>query len=221
MKKYPDTKYQALQKTQNINSQEFNVINKKMDDTGENSQLAFEAHQLNMKLLKKQKARFLRLQNIFSQNSVLMPLCVLFSFLSSVLIFAGTLTNHYEYITYDINRLEKDIFLQNNLTLLKIVNNHLINNEISKSSSQHNNESVLLNNKTLNFDRQIEARLVDLKNDAFLFEIHRDLSEKFAIVTRHNYFALDNTTLKINRVYDFFSGIWKRCNYLTSKDFYF
>ena len=84
------------------------------------TRLAEEAMAQNLKLLKKQKARFLRLQKILSRNIVLIPLCVLFSVLSAGTIFAATLTNHYQYIYFDIAKLRSNVEYENNRTLSRV-----------------------------------------------------------------------------------------------------
>jgi hypothetical protein len=87
-------------------------------DHNEEARLAEEALAANLKLLKKQKARFMRLQKILSRNVILIPLCAIFSILSAVLIFSSTLlTDEFEYVTYDLNALKLKIDKENNKTL--------------------------------------------------------------------------------------------------------
>jgi len=183
-----------------------------MEDLGshtENCHLTSETHALNMKLLKKQKARFLRLQNIFSRNALLMPLCVLFTILSSVSIFAGTLTDHFEKIDYDLNRLEIEINKENNLTQTAI---NLLLNSVNSTTVEGLETTTLSNyNQSLmwvsSFRNILFPQKTTPRKEFFIYELVVNTGE-FAIVSRRNYFSPDNSTIKFNQIYDSYSGIF-------------
>jgi hypothetical protein len=195
-----------------------------MEDLGshtENCHLTSETqlqHNMNMKILKKQKARFLRLQNIFSRNALLMPLCVLFTILSSVSIFFGTLTDHFEKIVYDLNRLEKEINKENNLTqtainsLLNSVNSTTVEGLETTTLSNYN-QSMIWGSSFRNI---LFPQKTTTRKEFFIYELVVNTRE-FALVSRRNYFSSDNSTIKYNQIYDSYSGIWRRCNNLSSK----
>ena len=86
----------------------------------EEARLAEEAMNTNLKLMRKQKLRFIRLQRILSRNIILIPLCAIFTVISAATIFSSTLTDSYEIFTYDENKLRHNIELENNATLLQI-----------------------------------------------------------------------------------------------------
>lgn len=86
----------------------------------EEARLAEETMNTNLKLMRKQKLRFIRLQKILSRNIILIPLCVIFSIISAATIFSSTLTDYYEIFTYDEDKLRHNIELENNSTLLHI-----------------------------------------------------------------------------------------------------
>ena len=202
-----------------------------MEDSGthaENFHLTSETHAINMKLLKKQKARFLRLQNIFSRNALLMPLCVLFTILSSVSFFAGTLTDHYERINYDLTRLEKAIIAENNLTMSRINSIIEMNSMNTTTANSLMTTPLPTKNETMLWNRLLNKYIFPIKSiattsigrkDFFIYEIDWS-SKEFALVTRRNYFSTDNSTVKINQIYDSISGIWRRCNNLSSKSIF-
>jgi hypothetical protein len=89
-------------------------------ERGEEARLAEEALAANLKLIKKQKAKFLRLQRILSRNVFIIPMCVVFTILSSLSIFGATLTDHFEYATYNITHLRRLIDAENNNSLALI-----------------------------------------------------------------------------------------------------
>ena len=86
-------------------------------DRIEEARLAEEALASNLKLLKKQKAKFLRLQKILSRNVFLIPMCAIFSVLSAATIFFSTLSHNFEHTIYDMSRLSSLIESENNKSM--------------------------------------------------------------------------------------------------------
>lgn len=200
-------------------------------DRCEEAKIAEEAYAANIKLLKKQKARFIRLQRILSRNVFLIPLCAVFSVLSAASLFASTLTNHYELISYDISYLRRQIELENNNSLTQI--NSLTNSNFtqadlfftnkklldkldqsgSDSDSNNPNTQYVKDNKKTSPPRSlIQERLQSL----FFYDL-TNIIKDYYVVTRHNFPGVDNTSVKTNILYETHSGIWKFCNYLSGK----
>lgn len=240
------------------------------------------------------KAKFLRLQKILSRNVILIPLCAVFSVLSAFTIFASTLTDHYELISYDVEFLRKQVELENNRSLAELNKATGLNftffdfvqaaNKrtfdpppaltkpppmatvamVSTSGggdahhSPHHNSEV--NNQEANSGAAVSERgrkgdaVVEVDIDASLIgklnsPYKNDLAERRAEMIRHqlektyvyevsemirdyhivrrigytSYVAsstaheLVNSSIKTNILYGTYSGIWKFCNYLSSK----
>lgn len=151
------------EKQATISLSDEDLIEEQDEETrNEEARLAEEALATNIKLIKKQKAKFIRLQKILSRNVFLIPLCAVFSILSAATIFCSTLTDYYEIITYDLDKLKRNIEIENNLTMNhiyayldennKTINDFLINHSISKRSYDfftfHANDST---NKLLEY----------------------------------------------------------------------
>ena len=115
-----------LEKLKSITKSDDELIETGLDQTtldrAEEARLAEEALASNLKLLKKQKAKFLRLQKILSRNVILLPMCAIFSVLSAATIFASGLLDHYEDIVYDVESLEASIRRENNHSHFELVN---------------------------------------------------------------------------------------------------
>lgn len=115
-----------LEKLKSITKSDDELIETGLDQTAldraEEARLAEEALASNLKLLKKQKAKFLRLQKILSRNVILLPMCAIFSVLSAATIFASGLLDHYEDIVYDVESLEASIRRENNFSHFELIN---------------------------------------------------------------------------------------------------
>lgn len=110
-----------LEKQKTISLSDEDLIEENEEEARhEEARLAEEALATNLKMIKKQKAKFIRLQKILSRNVILIPLCAIFSILSAVTIFCSSLTDYYEIITYDLNKLRRNIQIENNSTMLHI-----------------------------------------------------------------------------------------------------
>ena len=192
------------------------------------------------------KAKFLRLQKILSRNVILIPLCAVFSVLSAFTIFASTLTDHYELISYDVEFLRRQVEFDNNRTLGELNQRTGLNwtlaefvaavharsfdpppppppspqlsittpssLPISQADSEYRND---LNEKRI---EMIRERL----QSTYLYEMS-DMIRDYYIVRRITYPPLsaprnnENSSIKMNILYETHSGIWKLCNYLSSK----
>lgn len=132
-----------LEKVKSISRSDDDLIDNEVDeiDRNEEARLAEEALAANLKLIKKQKARFLRLQKILSRNVVLIPLCAIFSVLTAISIFGATLTDHYEFITYDVNSLKHQINIENNNSLAQI--NAITNLNLTLSDAININKKLI------------------------------------------------------------------------------
>ena len=192
------------------------------------------------------KAKFLRLQKILSRNVILIPLCAVFSVLSAFTIFASTLTDHYELISYDVEFLRRQVELDNNRTLGELNQRTGLNwtlaefvaavharsfdpppppqlsittpssLPISQADSEYRND---LNEKRI---EMIRERL----QSTYLYEMS-DMIRDYYIVRRITYPPLsaprnnENSSIRMNILYETHSGIWKLCNYLSSKTQFF
>lgn len=190
------------------------------------------------------KAKFLRLQKILSRNVILIPLCAVFSVLSAFTIFASTLTDHYELISYDVEFLRRQVEFENNRTLGELNQRTGLNwtlaefvaavharsfdppppppppqlsittpsSPTSQADSEYRND---LNEKRI---EMIRERL----QSTYLYEMS-DMIRDYYIVRRITYPPLsaprnnENSSIKMNILYETHSGIWKLCNYLSSK----
>ena len=192
-------------------------------DRSEDTRLAEEAMAANLKLLKKQKARFLRLQRILSRNVFLIPLCAVFSVLSAASIFAATLTDYYEHINYDIIELRKTIDLENNRTLAQLNQNSNLNHsrfsELSKQIKSSISESTFLPSikasTTTTTTTTINPITSPHLKQIYIYDLI-NLKDHY-VITRRNAMSNDNSTLKTNIVYQTYAGIWRVCNYLSGK----
>ena len=203
------------------------------DDT----QMTPEAHAINMKMLRKQKARIIHFQNLLSRNTILIPLCLLFSLCSTVSIFAATLTDHYEYIIYDINKFKSEIVLENSLQLRRLLNvapetvklNTTLDNNITfqtysdYSTTYITATTTITSSNTRNLTKSqnqssqshLPSTTTSVPKFVPFYELTVIADEVF-IVTRRNYLSADNSSLKTDMVFATYSGIWRRCNYLSS-----
>lgn len=195
-------------------------------DRSEETKLAEEAYAANIKLLKKQKARFLRLQKILSRNVILIPLCAIFSLLSAASLFISTLSDHYELISYDVNLLRRHIELENNNSLNQInsiANLNLTLADFLSNNKRHEKPSFDLNSefeyvKDATTKKPASQRnlLTERLQSFFVYEI-TNIIKDYHVVTRRNFMVTDNSTLKTNILYETHSGIWKQCNYLSGE----
>jgi hypothetical protein len=210
----------------------------------EEAKLAEEAYLANLKLLKKQKAKFLRLQRILSRNVILIPLCAFFSILSAVTIFSATLTDNYELISYDIDFLRRQIEHENNKTVLEFnaktslnltVEDFLSYKKIFDLEAESNAAALGLeansynNNDNSNINQYISElvmknRLVasvalvkERLQSTFIYELTHIVANDYYTVKRHAYYTNDNTSFKVNYLYETHSGVWKFCNQLSSE----
>ena len=109
-------KRSRLEKFKFLSRSSEDLIKLDSDETNERSEetrLAEEALAANLKLIKKQKAKFLRLQRILSRNVFIIPMCIIFTILSSLSIYAATVTNYYELVTFNITQLQQNINAEN------------------------------------------------------------------------------------------------------------
>jgi hypothetical protein len=169
-----------------------------MIERNEEARLAEEALTVNIKLLKKQKAKFLRLQRILSRNVFLIPLCAIFTVLSAACIFSSTLSDYYEFISYDINELNYLIQLENNRTL-SFFNQSIKPSTIYTTTSRRG----LFTHSPFHLSQF----------NYYFYEISS--FDDYYLVTRRNYTYKDNSTVRTNVLFATFSGIWKHCNYLS------
>lgn len=209
-------------------------------DRFEETRLAEEALAQNLKLLKKQKVRFIRLQKILSRNVILIPLCALFSILSATTLFAGTLTDYYQFFYYDIDILKQNIEAYNNNSLKK-ANRMDHNYDVTTTTKSPLNYSTtfvknnkIVEKKTTNFlfepnfllpspisrDTQRHKKLnqkniPNLANEVFVYSL-KDIGDAHLLYMSSAY-AKDNSSTRIYAVFPTHSGIWRVCNYLSSK----
>lgn len=207
----------------------------------EEAKLAEEAYITNLKLIKKQKAKFLRLQKILSRNVILIPLCALFSVLSASTIFSSTLTDYYELISYDIDSLRTQIDIENNRTIADFNAKTNFNFTLDDFLSFHVTKKLTKNVRTSenDLDKPASAGTVNgndnsiqyvnnLKDNRhspaikeqlasmFIYEISNAIND-YHIVKRHSFHSNENSSnVKLNILYETHSGIWKFCNYLSS-----
>lgn len=207
------------------------------------AKMAEEAYAANLKLLKKQKAKFIRLQKILSRNVILIPLCAIFSVLSAFSIITSTLTDHFELISYDIDNLRNEADSHNNKTLLELNAKTGLNlsvheflnsqqrklefatDETSPSSlSLHaatnakleSVDSSMLENSASQYVNDLSAKkLENIIREYQLYEVS-NIIDDYYVVKKRGYYSNDNNTLKTNILYDTYTGIWKFCNYLSS-----
>lgn len=112
-----DSSFRKQKSFERSKSSNQDLIDQDTYDHNEEARLAEEALAANLKLLKKQKARFMRLQKILSRNVILIPVCAILSFLSASLIFAATFTEQFETVKYDVATLKLRMIAENNKTL--------------------------------------------------------------------------------------------------------
>ena len=161
-----------LEKVKSISRSDDDLIDNEVDeiDRNEEARLAEEALAANLKLIKKQKARFLRLQKILSRNVVLIPLCAIFSVLTAISIFGATLTDHYEFITYDVNILKYQINIENNNSLAQI--NAITNLNLTLSDLFNINKKIIDDlNKNLDDSNNNKKPSTNINNNQKLFSI--------------------------------------------------
>jgi hypothetical protein len=175
-----------------------------MIERNEEARLAEEALTVNIKLLKKQKAKFLRLQRILSRNVFLIPLCAIFTVLSAACIFLSTLSDYYEFISYDINELNYLIQLENNRTL-NFFNQSIKTSTVYTTITKKGGSSI--------FSQAQNSSLHLSQFNYYFYEMSS--FDDYHIITRRNYTYKDNSTVRTNVLFSTFSGIWKLCNYLS------
>ena len=214
-------------------------------DRFEETRLAEEALAQNLKMLKKQKVRFIRLQKILSRNVILIPLCALFSVLSAVTLFAGTLTDYYQFVYYDINILKQNIEAYNNNSLKKVdrLENKPVNLDTTTKSILNHSIAFIKNTKhaekkttTYLFEpnfllpspisrdsqrhkKQNQKNIPNLENEVYEYTL-KDIGDAHLLYMSSAY-AKDNSSTRIFAVFPTHSGIWRVCNYLSSESLSF
>ncbi len=209
----------------------------------EEIRLTEEAMANNVKMIKKQKARFLRLQKILSRNAILIPMCALFSVLSAATILSSSLTDYYETITYDINKLKKNVEIENNFTINQF-NTYLISNNkteliknkkffyaLNESSRVKRNlkwlkklyddnilGGILINDETENsnhieYHSTLIEQLPPQFKNAFYYEIFEHTD--YIMLKRSNIFVNTSSSVKKNPIFTTHSGLVRQCNYLS------
>ncbi len=201
-------------------------------DKFEETRQAEEALAQNLKLLRKQKMRFHNLQKILSRNVILLPLCAVFTLLSAVTLLTGTLTDFYQYSSFNIDTLRQNIETQNNISMKRVA--ALDNSSFNEQRRLKRTVATAVDKGTYFFnvgqfppsliddgDKASgggSAKAVELKKETtgekvFVFK----LEEKFDafILTRHDYFATNNSEDKSYPIYPAYWGIWRVCNYLS------
>lgn len=214
----------------------------------EEARLAEEAVAANLKLIKRQKAKFLRLQRILSRNQFIIPMCVLFTIASSLATYGSTLTDFYEFSSFNVSLVEQKIVqanedslaLLNSITLIvnftlddvmsrnksklfvEIVNpfdnitntpNLVSSSSFSISSTQSNSSSHPKKVPLLNIFKERHQEI------SFYELITPNSADEYFTVNKFDYLASDNSIVKTNILWTTHSGIWRVCNYLSSKIF--
>ncbi|CAF0906583.1 unnamed protein product [Brachionus calyciflorus] len=199
------------------------------DDTDHNEDKSpEEAYAANMKLIKKQKARFKRLEKILSRNVILIPLCAVFSVLSAVSLFVSTMSDHYEDISYNIASIKIQIEIENNRTLTNIAST--LNKEVTYEDLNMLKKSLEEKNlELIDSNHQYVKPVVEIKTQNLINLILNKIQainilelkfyQDYYIFTQRNYLDLNNSLNIL--LYESYSGIWKHCNYLStmSKEF--
>ncbi len=223
----------ALNKTGNSLSISSNELLQKQEeilDKFEETRQAEEALAQNLKLLKKQKMRFHNLQKILSRNVILLPLCAFFTVLSAVTLLTGTLTDYYQYSSFDINTLRMNIEVQNNASMHRVnvtvegkVRRNAAVDKSGTSGSYFFNVGKFPPSVMDDGEKFGTSKSVDLKKETsseekvFVFK----LEEKFDafILTRNDFFGTHNSENKSLAIYPAYWGIWRVCNYLSGNNF--
>lgn len=196
-----------------------NIDNRIFED--EHAKSPEEAYVANLKLIRKQRAKFRRLEKVISRNVFLIPFCAIFTIFSAVSIFASTLSDHFEYISYDMIEIKKQIGIVNNRTLNSI--ELMIQKEfkyeelleirklIGEKKIDRNKSEYAKINGNINLFNLIS------KNVQSINIIELEFFFDFYILKSHDYLDLNKTESKEIVIYELHSGIWKYCNYLSSK----
>lgn len=199
-----------------------NINNKSFDDGAEKS--PEELYVANLKLIRKQRAKFKRLEKIISRNVFLIPFCVIFTIFSAVCIFASTLSDHFEYISYDMITIKKQIDTQNNRTFRSI--EVMIQKEIKYdelvSIGKLVREKKTYNNKSqyvrTNNNIQINSLFKSITDNFYsIYFIELEFYFDYYILKSFDFFDLNKTSSKDYLIYEIYSGIWKYCNYLSGR----
>lgn len=103
------------------------------------------------------------MQKILSRNVILIPLCAIFSVLSAITIFASTLSDHYELISYDVGYLRDQVELENNRTMAEFNQHTGLNMTIA---------GFLTAVRTRSFDPQPESSGVNATHRRRLPSVH-------------------------------------------------
>jgi hypothetical protein len=160
-----DNSFRKQKSFERSKSSNQDLIDQDTYDHNEEARLAEEALAANLKLLKKQKARFMRLQKILSRNVILIPVCAILSFLSASLIFAATFTEQFELVKYDLATLKLRMDAENNKTLKEL--NSFLNSDFSLSQIQNRDkfELLLKDHFSLKFKTTDNDLIKDTNND--------------------------------------------------------
>jgi hypothetical protein len=175
---------------------------------------AEEAYAKNLKLVKKQKMKYIRLQRHLSRNIFLIPLCVMFSALSAAAIISTYITDNYQIITYDMDKLKYLIDETNNKSFIMVKEQSTTRIDIQQTSHMSIfKRFIIYLFKERNFNRKSSFNRVP--NNYFYKLIFNKSDDYFSIeqslIINNNYSIITKT--------DFYQqtlGIFSRCNYLSS-----
>ncbi len=194
-------------------------------EPGEEARLAEEALAANLKLIKKQKAKFIRLQRILSRNVFFIPMCIIFTFLSGLTIYSSTLTDYYETISYNATYLRHRIRSENNQSLLRL-NSYTSSNlslvDIYKRATLEEEYWLRITDDdslsgTINNKKQtLRLSVAALNEPTFVFYDLIESKKDYLIVKRIKV-SSNYTLVKYNYLYETHSGVWRTCNNLSSK----
>lgn len=194
-----------------MNSYNKNVI-VKFENSNEDTYIA------DQKLIKKQRAKFRRLEKIMSRNIFLIPFCAIFSIFSAVSILASTLSNHFEYVSYDMITIKNQVENENNQTIRSIelligkkieLKDLVVIRQITEETKINQRKSEINQIKIKNIFKQLKNNFKYFK--IFEIEIYFD----YYILKSYQYIDFNKTISKEFLVYEIHSGIWKYCNNLS------
>lgn len=178
----------------------------------------FENSNEDKKHIKNQREKFRRLEKIMSRNIFFILFCAIFSIFSAVSILASTLSNHFEYVSYDMITIKNQIENKNNQTIRLI--ELIMENEIALKDlvviRQITEDKTINERKSHINQMKIKNLFKQLKNNYKSFKIFEiEIYFDYYILKYYEYLGLNKTISKTFLIYEIHSGIWKYCNNLS------
>jgi hypothetical protein len=145
--------------------------------------------------IKNHREKIIYLQKMVSHNLIIIPMCIVLTVITGVLLGLSISTPYYEHLDFDIDQLNRSIVAENNLT------SYLIESSRSFSNLTAINHTDLAN----------------LNSYHFVYKLTHAANKEFYVLTRTKIFKSNRVEQEEFFLYKTNSGIWSSCNSLSSK----